>query len=188
MIGKTVREADLENRHGLNVIHIHLCCQEGETVSAMTGHRLEPGDELHLEATADAILAAEQTLGLVPVPDRAIQPWEQEPERAAFELAEVVLAPTSSLRGKTLRQIDFRSRFGLAVLAIRHQGADPLCPAGRRRARFWRLAAAPGIGGQDQPAAPRARLSAAGHAAPGDAPHATKRRSRSPFCWACWSS
>jgi di/tricarboxylate transporter len=122
LIGKTIREADLENRHGLNVIHIHLCCQEGETVSAMTEHRLEPGDELHLEATADAILAASQTLGLAPVPDRPIQPWEPEPGRPAFELAEVVLSPSSSLRGQTLRQIDFRSRFGLAVLAIRHEG------------------------------------------------------------------
>ena len=122
LVGKTVREANLEDRHGLNVIHIHLCCQEGETVSAMTEHRLEPGDELHLEATADAILAAEQTLGLAPVPDRTIQPWEPEPERAAFQLAEVVLAPSSGLRGKTLRQLEFRSRFGLAVLAIRHEG------------------------------------------------------------------
>ena len=122
LLGKTVREADLENRHGLNVIHIHLCCQEGETVSSMTEHRLQAGDELHLEATADAILAARQTLGLIPVPDRRIQPWEPEPERSAFELAEVVLSPTSALRGKTLRQIDFRSRFGLAALAIRHHG------------------------------------------------------------------
>jgi di/tricarboxylate transporter len=122
LLGRTVREADLENRYGLNVIHIHLCCQEGEAVSAMTDHRLQEGDELHLEATADAILAANQALGLVPVPDRPIQPWEPEPERSAIELAEVVLAPSSSLRGKTLRQIDFRSRFGLAVLAIRHQG------------------------------------------------------------------
>ncbi|MEJ2737242.1 MAG: SLC13 family permease [Anaerolineae bacterium] len=122
LLGKTVREADLENRYGLNVIHIHLCCQEGEAVSAMTDHRLQVGDELHLEATAEAILASSQTLGLVPVPDRPIQPWEPEPERSAVELAEVVLAHTSSLRGKTLRQIGFRSRFGLAVLAIRHQG------------------------------------------------------------------
>ena len=122
LVGKTVREADLEGRYGLNVIHIHLCCQEGETVSAMTEHRLQGGDELHLEAAADAILAASDTLGLVPVADRPIQPWETEPERSAFELAEVVLSPTSKLRGKTLREIDFRSRFGLAVLAIRHQG------------------------------------------------------------------
>jgi len=122
LIGKTVQEADLERRHGLNVIHVHLCCQDGETVPALTEHRLEPGDELHLEATASAILEAGQTLGLRPVPDRPIQPWEPQPERSAFELAEVVLAPSSSLRCKTLRQIDFRSRFGLAVLAVRHQG------------------------------------------------------------------
>jgi di/tricarboxylate transporter len=122
LVGKTVQEADLERRHGLNVIHVHLCCQEGETVSATTEHRLQPGDELHLEATANAILDAAQKLGLTPVPDRPIQPWEPEPERSAFELAEVVLAPSSSLRCKTLQEIDFRSRFDLAVLAIRHQG------------------------------------------------------------------
>ncbi len=123
LVGKTVREADLEQRHGLNVIHVHLCCQEGETVSATTEHRLEPGDELHLEATANAILDAAETLRLRPVPDRPIQPWEPEPQRSAFEFAEVVLAPNSSLRCKTLQEIDFRSRFGLAVLAVRHRGA-----------------------------------------------------------------
>ena len=122
LVGKTVGEADLERRYGLNVIHVHLCCQDGETVSAMTEHRLQPGDELHLEATASAILEAGRTLGLNPVPDRPIQPWEPEPERPAFELAEVVLAPSSSLRCRTLQEMDFRSRFGLAVLAIRHQG------------------------------------------------------------------
>lgn len=136
LVGKTVREADLESRHGLSVIHIHLCCQEGETVSAMTAHRLEPGDELHLEATADAILAAGETLGLVPVPDRPIQPWEPESERAAFELAEVVLSPSSSLRGKTLRQIDFRARFGLAVLAIRKEGTTLFARLGDVRLDF----------------------------------------------------
>jgi di/tricarboxylate transporter len=123
LVGKTVQEADLERRHGLNVIHVHLCCQEGETVSATTEHRLQPGDELHLEATASAILDADHKLGLTPVPDRPIQPWEPQPERSAFELAEAVLAPSSSLRCKTLQQIDFQSRFGLAVLAIRHSGA-----------------------------------------------------------------
>ncbi|MGD8474150.1 MAG: SLC13 family permease, partial [Anaerolineae bacterium] len=122
LVGKTVGEADLERRHGMNVIHVHLCCQDGETVSAMTEHRLQPGDELHLEATASAILAAGQTLGLIPVPDRPIQPWEPEPEHPAFELAEVVLAPNSSLRCSTLQEMDFRSRFGLAVLAVRHRG------------------------------------------------------------------
>jgi len=122
LVGQTIREADLENRYGLNVIHIHMCCQEGETVSAMTDHRLDPGDELHIEASADAILSASQNLGLVPVADRTIQTWELDPGRSAFEFAEVVLAPNSSLRGQTLQEIDFRARYGLAVLAIRHHG------------------------------------------------------------------
>ncbi len=123
LVGKTVQEADLEQRHGLNVIHVHLCCQEGETVSATTEHRLQPGDELHLQATANAILDAAEALKLTPVPDRPIQPWEPEPQRSAFEFAEAVLAPSSSLRCKTLQEIDFRSRFGLAVLAVRRRGA-----------------------------------------------------------------
>jgi di/tricarboxylate transporter len=121
LIGKTVKEADLDNRYGLNVIHIHLCCQDNETASPTSDHWLEVGDELHIEAKPNAILEAEQVLKLQPVPDREIQSWESEPSRIAFELAEVVLAPTSALRGKTFSEIDFRSRFGLSVLALRHQ-------------------------------------------------------------------
>lgn len=121
LIGKTVKEADLDNQHGLNVIHIHLCCQDSETATPTSEHRLEPGDELHIEANAEAILQATESLKLVPVPDREIQPLEDEPSRSAFELAEVVLSPKSSLNGKTFKEIDFRSRYGLSVLALRHQ-------------------------------------------------------------------
>jgi di/tricarboxylate transporter len=121
LIGKTVKEADLDNKFGLNVIHIHLCCQDSETASPTSDHRLEVNDELHIEAKPGAILKAEQALKLQPVPDRDIQAWEQDPSRQAYELAEIVLAPNSSLGGKTFNEIDFRSRFGLSVMALRHQ-------------------------------------------------------------------
>lgn len=121
LIGKTVQEADLDNRYGLNVIHIHVCCQDNVTATPESDHWLEVGDELHIEAKPDAILEAEQVLKLQPVPDRGIQSWEPEPSRNAFELAEVVLAPNSTLSGKTFSEIDFRSRFGLSILALRHQ-------------------------------------------------------------------
>lgn len=122
LIDKTVKEADLDNRYGLNVIHIHVCCQDSETASPNSEHRLEVGDELHIEATAEAILEATQSLKLEPVPDREIQPWKPEPSRSAFELAEIVLAPNSDLTGRTFKQINFRSNFGLSVLALRHHG------------------------------------------------------------------
>jgi len=121
LIGKTVKEADLDNQFGLNVIHIHLCCQDSETATPTSEHRLEPGDELHIEANAEAILQATESLKLAPVPDREIQTMEDEPSRSAFELAEVVLSPKSSLNGRTFKEIDFRSRYGLSVLALRHQ-------------------------------------------------------------------
>lgn len=44
---------------------------------------------------------------------------------AAGELVEITLSPRSRFRGLTLREIGFRSRFGLSVLAIRHEG-EPL--------------------------------------------------------------
>jgi di/tricarboxylate transporter len=121
LIGKTVEESDLDHRYGLNVIHIHVCCQDNVTATPASDHWLEAGDELHIEAQPNAILEAGEALNLQPVPDREIQSWEPEPSRYAFELAEVVLAPNSSLRGKTFSEIDFRSRFGLSVLALRHQ-------------------------------------------------------------------
>lgn len=120
LIGKTVKEADLDNRFGLNVIHIHVCCQENETASPTSDHRLEVGDEIHVEAKPDAILEAEQVLKLQPVPDRDIQSWEKDPTRQAYELAEITLAPNSQLSGKTFSEIDFRSRWGLSILALRH--------------------------------------------------------------------
>ncbi len=121
LIGKTVQEADLDNRFGLNVIHIHVCCQENVTATPESDHWLETGDELHIEAKPDAILEAQQALKLQPVPDREIKPREEDQSRYVFELAEVVLAPNSTLSGKTFKEIDFRSRYGLSILALRHQ-------------------------------------------------------------------
>jgi di/tricarboxylate transporter len=122
LIEQTIKQSDLENKYGLNVLHVHMCCRDMETVASFTDHRLEPGDELTVQASAEAILAATNQLGLEPASDRSLQPWEIERDSRDFELAEVVLAPRSSLNGRTLRQIDFRVRYGLNVLAIRHQG------------------------------------------------------------------
>jgi di/tricarboxylate transporter len=122
LTNKTLRQADLENTHGLNVIHVHMCCRDMETVSSVTDHRLEPGDELTVEASAEAIVAATEKLGLAPTSDRTMQPWEASRQDREFELAELVLSPRSELNGKTIKQIDFRSRYGLSVLAIRHEG------------------------------------------------------------------
>jgi di/tricarboxylate transporter len=122
LVHKTLREADLENSYSINVIHVHMCCRDMETVSSLTDHRLEPNDELTVEASAESIMVATEQLGLAPTSDREIQPWEESREEREFELAELVLSPRSELNEQTIRQIDFRSRYGLSVLAIQHEG------------------------------------------------------------------
>lgn len=123
LVNQTVREADLENKHGLNVIHVHMCCRDMETVSSFTDHRLEPGDELTVVASTEAILEATGRLGLAPASGRGVQPWDSRHEDRTFELAELVLSPRSEMNGMTIKKIDFRSKYGLSVLAIRHQGS-----------------------------------------------------------------
>ncbi len=67
-------------------------------------------------------MASSKQLGLAPTSARSLQPWEADRDDRAFKLAEIVLSPRSALNGKTIKQIDFRARYGLAVLAIRHAG------------------------------------------------------------------
>jgi len=49
---------------------------------------------------------------------------ERQRHEALQELgvAEIMLAPESHLIGQTLREVEFSSRYGLSVLAIRHRG------------------------------------------------------------------
>lgn len=49
-------------------------------------------------------------------------PATQSLESDEVQLAEVVLAPRSSLEGKTLREVNFRKKYGLTVLAIWREG------------------------------------------------------------------
>lgn len=46
----------------------------------------------------------------------------QSLEMEGFELTEVVLAPRSNLEGKTLREVNFRKKYGLNVIAIWREG------------------------------------------------------------------
>ena len=69
LIGKTIQEAELDKFYNINVIHLHPCCEDFEFVLPTSQHRLQVNDELHIEATAEAILAAGKLLGLEAVPD-----------------------------------------------------------------------------------------------------------------------
>jgi len=89
-----------------------------ETRLAVPDEVLEAGDRLLVAAQPDALLDL-MVLGDVEL-DRgdAESPLESED----VGVAEVAVAPRSSLVGRTLQDLDFRGRFGLLVLALWREG------------------------------------------------------------------
>jgi len=116
LLGKMVREVVWGE---LTVLHIDTLNRE--ILNPRSDHRLERGDRLLVEASAEALVDAAQSLGLAPTPE-GNDAAPRIPD-GSLKLAEVVLSPKSRSQGKTLAELNFRVRFGLSVLAIRHEGA-----------------------------------------------------------------
>ncbi len=115
LAGKSLAESRLGAVLGLNVLGVQ---RGGRTRLAPDGDTvIEGGDRLLVEGSAERLVQLQEKEYL-----------EIEEERLAVErlasaevdVAEVVLPPT--FRGRTLRQIDFRRRFGLIVLSILRDG------------------------------------------------------------------
>jgi len=116
LVGKTLAESQLGERHALNVIQV----QRGENppLSPAQDPVVQIGDILLVQGSTPSILKASDALGLESVPE-----WKfDDINKGSQTLVEVTLSPGSHLQGKTLRKSDFRARYGLTVLAIQHRG------------------------------------------------------------------
>jgi len=113
LIGKTVEEAGLRGLINAFLIHAH---RHGRTIGPVGPHFiLEEGDLLTFIGDVKAIDELSIRKGLsrsTPILDGS------EPD---LPLYEAVVAPTSMMIGKTLKQIDFRSRFHAVVIGIQRQ-------------------------------------------------------------------
>ncbi len=122
LAGKTLTESRLGDAFGLTVLGI---VRGGAS-------ELAPGPDERILA-GDVLLIEGQTHGLDVM--QGLQSLEIEcglpPELADLEIAleserigmvEAALSPHTTLSGKTLRQISFREKYGLSVLAIWRQG------------------------------------------------------------------
>jgi di/tricarboxylate transporter len=120
LIGQTVTQSHLGEKYDLNVIHI--LSPDEQSVFATPYRRLKAGDILLVEAAPGELLKIGRAEGLAPVPGWNIEELTRELPSGTPELVEITLAPRSRLNGQTLKEIDFRARYGLNVMAIRHQG------------------------------------------------------------------
>ncbi len=115
---KPLKESRLAEVLGVRV----LCIIRGKGTVRMpqAEETLFPGDQLIMEGRMGAldILRGFQTL----VPEKGRAPAVEELVSHEIGMIETILSPHTALAGKTLRQLHFREKFGLNVLAIWRRG------------------------------------------------------------------
>jgi di/tricarboxylate transporter len=120
LVGQTVRQSRFGEQFDLNILRVRH--QVGEMDPPITDRLLKVGDVLLIEGPVQKILEVCRNQELQPVKEWQSQAWHPNVETEGMQLIELTLSPQSELAGQTLKEMGFRARFGLSVLAIRHSG------------------------------------------------------------------
>jgi di/tricarboxylate transporter len=116
LVGQTLSEAGLGRELGVNVIAL---LHDGESrLAPPPTEPLQAGTSLFLEAREEQMeLLQKRGLRILAQPA-----WPESLSSETARLFEVVLSPRSTALGKSLRQIRFREKYGLNVIAIWREG------------------------------------------------------------------
>ena len=117
LAGKTVNAAGLRHLQGLFLIEID---RDGTIIGPVrSDDRILENDRLIFTGVVSYIVNLEKIPGLIPATDPAyeISSTQQHDRR----LCEVVISPRCPFIGKTIREANFRSTYGAAVIAV-HRG------------------------------------------------------------------
>jgi di/tricarboxylate transporter len=114
LAGKELRESRL-SAMGLQVRAV---LRGDRRLEPGPGTRLEEGDLLLVQAGREGLLEVKETAGL------EIKPDLQEEGRlaASLRIVEALLLPQSIVVGRTVKELDFRRRFGVTVIAVYRRG------------------------------------------------------------------
>lgn len=118
LVGQSLTESHLGDLFGLVVLGI---LRGEQTKLAPSPDRLLQADDLLLVEGKPEELAVVRGLQSLIIQHR-LQPEQVELETEDVGLAEAVLSPHTTVVNKTLRDIQFRDRYGLSVLAIWRSG------------------------------------------------------------------
>ncbi|MEZ4517869.1 MAG: SLC13 family permease [Chloroflexota bacterium] len=137
LVGKSVPQTDLGERYNLIVVHIQR--QYGRMLPPTPNQIIQPGDIILVKGQPDDMMHATEMLHLVPVSAASESGSEdvgQDLTSSVGTLAEIALGPRSDLAGLTLEEVDFRKRYDLSVLAMRHDGESIVSRLGDVPLRF----------------------------------------------------
>ena len=118
LCGKTLVQAALGRDMDLTVLRISKNKRSFLVPTPKT--ILDVGDVLIVEGSRDGLLRIQEKTGLELKPRSDIAYQEVQSEK--ISLFEVILLPRSPLIGRTLKQLNFRNRYGLQVLGINRSG------------------------------------------------------------------
>jgi len=122
LVGKTLDDLHLRSRYGANVVGIERWRKFRRVMVSATGStELRARDVLLIDMTDSEVSVRQFCV------DEQLEPMVLRGEYFSEQsrdvgMAEVSLIPDSELLGKSLRQVAFRSRYGLNVVGIRRQG------------------------------------------------------------------
>jgi di/tricarboxylate transporter len=116
-VGRSLRDSPLVRDLDMDVLEIQ---RDGRPLAAGAETVLEAGDLLRVRGDVEKIRRAEEQKGIVL---KSGLKWREEDLHSAeTSLLEVLVAPGSTLEGKTLKETGFRQIYGGTALAIRHRG------------------------------------------------------------------
>ena len=120
LAGKTLEELDLRGSSGVNIVAVERSHRFGRNLMRPSAKLALRVDDILLldvfKPTVDvAAIRQQYTLEPLPLTGEYFSDRSQE-----IGMAEVMVAPDSSLVGKTVVEARFRTRFGLAAIGLRH--------------------------------------------------------------------
>ena len=122
LVGQRLDEIDVGQDIEFNILGI---IRDKRTVLVpLPQERIEEGDLLLVEVSPQDLGGLSRRAGLEIVPD--VEPGEADISSEDIEVVEAAMMPDSRLVGRTIRQLNFRRRFELTVMAISRQGEPVL--------------------------------------------------------------
>ena len=117
LMGKSIEEAELRHLPGLFLIEV---IRDGALMAAVEPDEvLKGGDRLIFTGLVDSIVDLRNIQGLEPATD---QVFKLDTPRRDRHLVEAVVSQTNPLNGKTIKEGEFRNRFGSVVVAVSRKG------------------------------------------------------------------
>jgi len=117
IVGKTIEEAGLRHLPGLYLTEIERGRERLTAVSPET--RVEANDLLHFVGIVESVVDLRKIRGLTPATDQVDKVGVP---RQARQTVEAVIAHHSPLVGQTVRETQFRTRYGAAIIAVARKG------------------------------------------------------------------